>query len=146
MNYFLDAFKKFADFSGRARRPEYWFFVLFIYIITFVLYGIDYLVLNAGESGYGIFSSLFGLVTLVPSISVAVRRLHDTGRSGLWYLIALIRSLLKRIFWGLAFVDIMLVSPFGGDTTLGLSLALEIRGVGSTGHHGTIGHSMSFMR
>ena len=90
MNYFLDAFKKFADFSGRARRPEYWFFVLFIYIITFVLYGIDYLVLNAGESGYGIFSSLFGLVTLVPSISVAVRRLHDTGRSGLWYLIALI--------------------------------------------------------
>ncbi len=90
MNYFLDAFKKFADFSGRARRPEYWFFVLFIYIITFALYGIDYMVLNAGESGYGIFSSLFGLVTLVPSISVAVRRLHDTGRSGLWYLIALI--------------------------------------------------------
>ncbi len=90
MNYFLDGLKNFADFSGRARRPEYWFFILFVYIITLVMYGIDFVALDAAESGYGILSSIFSLVILVPSISLAVRRLHDTGRSGWWYLVCLI--------------------------------------------------------
>lgn len=90
MNYFLIALKKYAVFSGRARRSEYWYFALFVMIISFILYGVDYLVLDAGESGFALFSSVFSLAILLPTIGVSVRRLHDIGKSGLWYLIAFI--------------------------------------------------------
>ncbi len=90
MEYFLDVMKKYAVFNGRAGRPEFWYFFLSVFVLTLVLAGIDYLVLNAADTGFNILSSIFSLVILLPSIGVAVRRLHDTGRSGLWYLICLI--------------------------------------------------------
>ena len=90
MNYFLDVLKKYAVFNGRARRSEYWYFALIVIIITMVLYGIDFLVLGADESSINILSSIFSLGILLPTIGVSVRRLHDTGRSGFWYLLALI--------------------------------------------------------
>jgi uncharacterized membrane protein YhaH (DUF805 family) len=72
-------FTKYFDFSGRATRAEYWWFILFL-----VLAGLLLSVLS--PIAYG----LFALATLVPSTAVATRRLHDTRRSGWWQLIVLV--------------------------------------------------------
>ena len=85
MDYFLAAMKNYATFSGRARRKEYWFFVLFIIIISVVLGLVEGLIGTGGLLGI-----VFTLGTLIPSIAVGVRRLHDTDRSGWWLLIALV--------------------------------------------------------
>ena len=83
--YFVDVLRnKYADFNGRARRPEYWYFVLFNFLIgTAVgvvtgLIGIDWL------------SYIYSVALLVPGIAVGVRRLHDIGKSGWWLLISFI--------------------------------------------------------
>jgi uncharacterized membrane protein YhaH (DUF805 family) len=70
---------KYVDFSGRATRSEYWWFVLFI-----VLVGLAISIVSNTLSG------LFSLATLLPSIAAATRRLHDTNRSGWWQLICLV--------------------------------------------------------
>lgn len=78
-------FSQYANFSGRARRSEYWYFVLFNLVVTAVLRGL-------GEAS-GIFSVIAGLASLalfVPGIAVAVRRLHDIGKSGWFFLFVLI--------------------------------------------------------
>ncbi len=85
MNWYLTVLRKYAVFSGRACREEYWMFVLFNVIITFVLCGIELLV-----GGPGVVGALYSLAVLIPSIAVTVRRLHDTNRSGWWLLIGLI--------------------------------------------------------
>ena len=84
MNWYLGVFKNYAGFSGRARRKEYWMFVLFHIIVAAVLLGV----------GIAIDSQIpylvYLLAAVVPSLAVFVRRLHDTGRSGWWFLIGLI--------------------------------------------------------
>ncbi len=72
-------FTKYADFSGRASRSEYWWFALFIIVVSLVTSMFSNLV-----------SGLFSLATLLPSIAAAARRLHDTNRSGWWQLIVLV--------------------------------------------------------
>jgi uncharacterized membrane protein YhaH (DUF805 family) len=91
MSWFLLALKKYATFTGRSRRREYWFFILFYIIFAVALGFVDGLVGTVDvASGLGVFSSIFLLATFIPSISVAVRRLHDTDRSGWWLLIGLV--------------------------------------------------------
>ncbi|MHC4458274.1 MAG: DUF805 domain-containing protein [Planctomycetota bacterium] len=85
MNWYLEVLKKYAVFSGRARRKEYWMFFLFNIIIAFVLGLIEGLV-----GSQGIVAMLYFLAVLIPGIAVSVRRLHDTDRSGWWLLIGLI--------------------------------------------------------
>ena len=85
MSWYLEVLKKYAIFSGRARRKEYWMFVLINVIISFVLYFIEGL-----AGGPGVVGGLYGLALLIPSIAVGVRRLHDTNRTGWWLLIGLI--------------------------------------------------------
>jgi uncharacterized membrane protein YhaH (DUF805 family) len=85
MSWYLQVLKKYAVFSGRARRKEYWYFTLFNLIIAFVLGLIDALV-----GTYGVLGSLYSLAVLLPTIGVSVRRLHDTGHSGWWLFIGLI--------------------------------------------------------
>ncbi|MFF5563887.1 DUF805 domain-containing protein [Streptomyces sp. NPDC012623] len=85
MNWYLDVLKKYAVFSGRARRKEYWMFVLINFVITVAL-GIIGNVIGAD----GVLNGIYSLAVLIPGLAVAVRRLHDTGRSGWWLLIGLV--------------------------------------------------------
>ncbi len=85
MNGYLEALKKYATFSGRAQRSEYWYFVLFNVIISLVAGAIDAMI---GEAN--IISTIYMLAVLIPSLAVTVRRLHDTDRSGWWTLISLV--------------------------------------------------------
>jgi uncharacterized membrane protein YhaH (DUF805 family) len=80
MKYYLSVLEKYAVFSGRARRSEYWYFFLFNSIISFVL-GIV-----AGLMGAPFLSTIYTLVVLIPGIAVGVRRMHDVGKSG-WYIL-----------------------------------------------------------
>ncbi|PWB70278.1 MAG: DUF805 domain-containing protein [Holophagae bacterium] len=89
MDWYLGVLKKYTEFKGRARRTEYWMFVLFNIIISVVLSIIDR-VIGTPEMGLGILGTLYALAVLLPSLAVGVRRLHDTGRSGWWLLIGLI--------------------------------------------------------
>lgn len=91
MNWYLTVWKKYAQFSGRARRSEYWYFTLFNIIASILLVIVDGILGSfSAEAGMGILGGLYALAALIPSLAVAVRRLHDTGRSGWWLLIALI--------------------------------------------------------
>lgn len=91
MNWFLGALKKYAEFKGRARRKEYWYFALFYTLIYLVLIVIDIMTGTfVIELGAGVLGGIFMLAMIVPSISVMVRRLHDTDRTGWWWFILLI--------------------------------------------------------
>ena len=91
MNWYLDVLRKYATFDGRARRKEYWYFILFNAIAQFILTIIDSVTGSfSPETGIGLLAGIYTLVVLIPSIAVSVRRLHDTERSGWWLLAALI--------------------------------------------------------
>ena len=91
MNWYLHVLKNYATFSGRARRKEYWIFFLISALISIVLTLLDILLgTYSVEYEAGLFSGLYSLLILIPSIAVVVRRLHDTDRSGWWILISLI--------------------------------------------------------
>ena len=85
MNYYLAVLKKYADFNGRARRSEYWYFVLFFFIFSIALALFDFLL-----ETYAVFYGLFNLAMIIPAIAVGVRRLHDIGKSGWMYMISFI--------------------------------------------------------
>lgn len=113
MNDYLEVLRKYAVFSGRSRRREYWFFALFNLIVSLVLGLLDNLLgtpmvpladfaVPPGMTGpggaavpedvfaVGLLSLLYGLAVFVPGIAVTVRRLHDVGRSGWWLLLVFI--------------------------------------------------------
>ena len=91
MSWFVEALKKYGVFSGRSRRKEYWYFVLFVVIIQVVLNILDTLIgVYDRSTGAGLFSAIFSLAVLIPSIAVSVRRLHDIDRTGWWVLISLV--------------------------------------------------------
>ncbi len=90
MNYYLDVLKKYAEFTGRARRKEYWMFVLFNIIISIVLGRIDAMLGTVNSLGVGYIGGLYSLVVFIPGIAVGVRRLHDIGKSGWMLLVAFI--------------------------------------------------------
>lgn len=103
MNWYFEVLKKYAVFSGRARRKEYWLFTLCNWVINVVLVLLCTRLLSplaASELGI-IIPSVYSLAVLVPSLAVVVRRLHDTNRSG-WYfflnLIPLIGSIILLVF------------------------------------------------
>ena len=83
----VTCFQKYVVFSGRARRPEYWYFVLFGFILVLVLTIVDLIVFGTSS---GVFSTLGALALFLPSLAVAARRLHDIDRSAWWILIVLV--------------------------------------------------------
>ena len=91
MNWYLKVLKQYADFSGRARRKEYWMFVLVNIIFSTIAVILDNIFGIAVEGvGYGPLYGLYTLAILIPSLAVGVRRLHDIGKSGWMLLVALI--------------------------------------------------------
>lgn len=93
MNWYLAVLKKYADFSGRARRKEYWMFMVMNFIVGCIVSFLGWIV--GGTDGL-ITVSLPGLYTLfvfLPSWAVTVRRLHDTNRTGWWILISIIPAI-----------------------------------------------------
>jgi len=91
MNWYLKVLKQYADFVGRARRKEYWMFVLFNMIFAIIAMMLDN-VLGIAMEGiyYGPLYGIYLLAIILPSLAVAVRRLHDIGKSGWMILITLI--------------------------------------------------------
>ena len=91
MNWFLFCLRNYTKFKGRASRPEYWYFLLMTTLVLIFLVMLDLLLGKFdSEKGMGLLSGVFGLATLVPSLSTGARRLHDTGRSGWWQLVNLV--------------------------------------------------------
>jgi len=84
--YFVRCFELYATFSGRARRSEFWSFMLWSFLLEFPVLFMDILVFGRSEN-VGLFYSLYMLVTYIPKLAVLSRRLHDTGRSAWWCLI-----------------------------------------------------------
>lgn len=90
MKYFLAALKKYADFKGRARRKEYWYFYLF-FILFFV--ALNFLSVAIASDSMALVVAVFYLAMIVPMFAAGVRRMHDVDRSG-WYLFIPIYSLI----------------------------------------------------
>jgi uncharacterized membrane protein YhaH (DUF805 family) len=129
MNWYLLAFKKYATFSGRSRRQEYWMFFLFNVIISIVLALLDQLLglklTSEGINNTGVLGVIYSLATFVPGLSIAVRRLHDTNRSG-WFLLMPIAPYILVIL-GLilrGFGSILII--IGGLAVLGLAILLIV--------------------
>src|ERR671936_236786 len=89
------AYRNYAKFDGRATRPEYWWFLLFTFVVTVGVYLLGLLLYAAARSNVvfglvGLVVVVFLIGSFIPSLAVGVRRLHDTDRSGWWYLISFI--------------------------------------------------------
>ena len=113
-------FSKYATFSGRARRSEYWWWWLFVAVVAVILSLIDNAIgLHISDAKImglqvsGLLTLIFGLVTLIPGIAVTFRRLHDTGRSGWWWLLSLLCGI------GAIIVFIMCLMDSGPDNEYG---------------------------
>ena len=96
----INLMQKYADFQGRAGRPEFWWFMLAILLATLVGALIDDVLIGGGQ----LIETLVGLGTLVPQLAVGTRRLHDTDRSGWWQLlhfVPLVGSIVLIVFWAM---------------------------------------------
>ncbi len=98
-------FSKYATFAGRAPRPEFWWWVLFVFIVMLITQSIDEFVFGPAVVSSQIMddpgqplSFIVALALILPNLAVGVRRLHDTGRSGWWILIHLIPFIGTLIF------------------------------------------------
>jgi uncharacterized membrane protein YhaH (DUF805 family) len=90
MNHYLNVWKNFANFKGRATRSEYWLFVLFNAIIFIILSQISLLI------DFPYLSIIYYLAILIPTLAVGVRRMHDVGKSG-WFLLVPIYNLILSV-------------------------------------------------
>jgi uncharacterized membrane protein YhaH (DUF805 family) len=90
MSWYLEVLKKYAVFNGRARRKEYWMFCLFNMIISIALGVVAGLIGMVAGINLSFLTAIYSLAVLIPCITVSVRRLHDTNRSGWWLLIILV--------------------------------------------------------
>ncbi|MGW6895605.1 DUF805 domain-containing protein [Streptomyces sp. NBC_00624] len=85
MHWYLDVLKKYVAFSGRARRKEYWMYMLFNYIAIIIA-----VVLDVAIGTQPVITAIYLFAVLLPSLGVNIRRLHDTGRSGWWILFGIV--------------------------------------------------------
>lgn len=115
MEWYLKVLRQYSDFNGRARRKEYWMFVLFNMIFAFIAIVLDNLMgLTIGEIGYGPLYGLYALIVLIPGLAVGVRRLHDTGKSGWMMLLVFI-----PLIGGIWLLVLMIMEGDQGDNQYG---------------------------
>lgn len=115
MEWYLKVLRQYSDFNGRARRKEYWMFVLFNIIFAFIAIVLDNLMgLTIGEIGYGPLYGLYALIVLIPGLAVGVRRLHDTGKSGWMMLLVFI-----PLIGGIWLLVLMIMEGDQGDNQYG---------------------------
>jgi uncharacterized membrane protein YhaH (DUF805 family) len=114
MEYMFLPLKKFADFEGRARRKEYWMFILFTFVGGFVFGVIDGII---SPNGVGMLGMIFQLAVLIPTIAVAVRRMHDVGKSG-WYILIPLYNLILVLTEGDKGSNEYGPDPKGGDDSM----------------------------
>ena len=93
MNYYFKVLKNYADFKGRARRSEYWYFVLFNALMTIVLGYIGILLETE------LLGTMYSFAVIIPSLAVCVRRMHDVGKSG-WFLLIPIYNFILAVTEG----------------------------------------------
>ena len=118
MNYFIYCLKNYFNFSGRATRSEFWYFMLFVLLFGIVITLIEVIM---GTYDSGILSLIYNLALLFPSLAVSTRRLHDTNRSGWWNLIMLVPIIIEQAiftklendWWNLIMLVLMLVLIIG---------------------------------
>lgn len=112
MNWYIEVLRKYAVFHGRARRAEYWSYNGINLILMIGMVVLDVMTGRAAL-GVNVVLLLYALAVTVPGLAVTVRRLHDTGRSGWWTLVALIPLL------GLVVIIILLLDSEAGDNQYG---------------------------
>ncbi|MEE1023191.1 MAG: DUF805 domain-containing protein [Muribaculaceae bacterium] len=83
-------FGKYAVFSGRASRSEYWYFTLAMFIVNSILVSLSGVYTDSPSIFWSSVMSIFGLAVLIPSLAVSVRRMHDIGKGGGWIFITLV--------------------------------------------------------
>ena len=113
MNYYIDCIaKKYVCFSGRARRKEYWMFTLFNFIAALIVGFIGGFLSSATEvSAFAFLGTIYNLAVILPAMGVLIRRFHDIGKSGWWWLIGLV----PFVGWIVILVFCCLDSQPGGN-------------------------------
>ncbi len=109
MNWYVKVLRQYADFDGRARRTEYWMFVLYNIIFSVAANILDYLL----GTDY-VFGGIYGLAMIIPSLAVTVRRLHDINKSG-WMILVLFIPVIG-IIW---FLILMVTEGIPGENQYG---------------------------
>ena len=96
-------FQRYIDFSGRSSRAEYWWFTLFIVLVDIIATAVDIVVLGTDLWGIGLLSAVWQFATLIPSLAIGVRRLHDIDKSGWWLLVwfVLVIGWIVLIVWAI---------------------------------------------
>jgi uncharacterized membrane protein YhaH (DUF805 family) len=126
MNYYLQALSsKYADFSSRSRRSEYWFFTLFSFLAAIILTMVD---IAIGTFDYktevGLLASIYGLLVLIPTLAVTVRRLHDIGKSG-WAMFIVYASMCMLGFFTMFFAMLSAAQRMT-EEQFGLAIAMLV--------------------
>jgi len=101
MNWYIEVIKKYATFSGRARRQEFWMFTLFSFLISMgaslLDKGLDLNINNNKDTG--VLSTIYSLFVFLPSLAVSVRRLHDIGKSGTYLFLLIFTPIAAAFLW-----------------------------------------------
>jgi uncharacterized membrane protein YhaH (DUF805 family) len=127
MRHYLNAMRRYFDFSGRSSRAEFWFFVLFVFVLSIVASVLDAILFGNYGQGVAVLSSLVSLVHLIPSLSVSVRRLHDSDRTGWWIMLGFVPVAGLIVALGgsaMMFFGGPGADPFAGFAALGTGLML----------------------
>jgi len=95
--YFVGCYKKFVDFKGQARRKEFWSFTLFYFIFSTIATFLDVIIFNKQFEDYGPIFNIFSIVSLLPNLSVCIRRYHDCNKTGWVILIPIYNIILDFI-------------------------------------------------
>ena len=123
---YLKALKQYTVIDGRSSRSEYWYFMLVFMLGIFILTIIDLMIgTYADEVGLGILGGVFTLVNLIPSITIAIRRLHDINKSGWWYFINIIPLIGPLVFFYFTIIDSKEESIYGNKPKLSDSVIPE---------------------